>query len=123
MQPLKANWAGHRDVIYATGATNCDTKPLFLALGGNRKNFCLGNYLVHSLGNASGLSLWAIRFLLNPLWAVVIDPQNIHGGTGAVFVCCNIGQNHASNKSHLIIPQKAEVLRTKIVHCFTSGMH
>jgi len=51
------------------------------------------------------IELWAIRFLLNPLWAVVVDPQDIHRGTRAIFVCCNIGKNHASNKCHWIIPQ------------------
>ena len=105
MQPLKLNWADPRNGIYAIGATNCDTKPLFLVLGRNRKNFCFGNYLVHRLSNTNGLSLWAIRFFLNPLWAVPIDPQDIHRETRAIVVCCDIGKNHASDKGHGIIPQ------------------
>jgi hypothetical protein len=49
--------------------------------------------------------LRTIWFLLNPLWAVAIDPQEIHRGTGSMLVCCNIGKNHASNKFHWMIPQ------------------
>ncbi len=51
------------------------------------------------------LRLWAVRFFVDPHWAALVEPQNIHRRTRAIFVCCDIGKNYAPNKCHRIIPQ------------------